>query len=63
MGVAVKIVDGIINRDGEVKTGKVECRAMEALNREAFTLTYKDMAITIPLTEVQKLVEKARRSK
>lgn len=63
MGVAVKIVDGIINRDGEVKTGKVECRAMEALNREAFTLTYEDMVITIPLTEAQKLIQKARKSK
>ena len=63
MGVAVKIVDGIINRDGEVKTGKVECRAMEALNRESFTIACEDMIITIPLTEAQKLIEKARKSK
>lgn len=62
MGVAVKIVNGIINRGGEVKTGKVECRAMEALNREAFTLIYEDMAISIPLTEAQKLMEKARKN-
>ena len=63
MGVAVKSVDGIIKRDGDVKTGKVECRAIEAFNREAFTLTYEDMAITIPLTEAQKLIEKARKRK
>lgn len=63
MGVAVKIVDGIMNKGGEVKTGKVECRAAEALNREAFTISCEDMVITIPLTEAQKLIEKARKSK
>lgn len=47
----------------EIKTGKVECRAMEALNREAFTLAYEDMAITIPLTEAQKLIQKVRKNK
>lgn len=61
MGAAVKIVNGVINKGGEVKMGKVECRAMEALNREAFTLTYEDVAITIPLTEAQKLMEQARK--
>lgn len=63
MRVAVKIVDGIINKGREIKTGKVECRAVEALNRKAFTLIYEDVAITIPLSEAQKLIERVRKSK
>lgn len=62
MGVAVKIVDGIVSKDGEVQTCHIECRALEALYRESFTLVAEDVAITIPLTEAEKLIEKARKS-
>ena len=62
MGIAVKIINGIIKKDGEVQACHIECRALEALYREAFTLSAEDVAITIPLTEAEKLIEKARKS-
>ena len=63
MGVAVKIVDGMMNKDGKTRRVKIECRAMDALYREAFTLSVNGIVITIPLTEAQKLIEKVRKSK